>query len=207
MHCEATTKRGARCHNLAQPGSRFCHLHGVSEPQPLQRDENVEVAVPALQRVSRVSARAARVADPQTSVNPLLQTLASVLNDAQPAGRRPSPALKTKQSISADAGPAKTNGADHKPAEDPFEALAAAVSAAAAAAEKAAPQGSDHRKRRGPPAEPMAKAIYAAAYGIGYGVALPTFLLLGMLPDNALGRGLKDGAKAAKKAVDRRRKK
>jgi hypothetical protein len=90
---------------------------------------------------------------------------------------------------------------------DPFEALAAAVSAAAAAAEKTSPNGDAKRgKRHGPPDDAVGKTIYSAAYGVGYSVALPAFYLIEMLPDNSLGRGLRDGAKAAKQSVDRLRK-
>jgi hypothetical protein len=129
------------------------------------------------------------------------------MSNSSPTTDRQNLPPKNKRTIRANSLAEKSNGNTSPSADDPFEALAAAVSAAAEAAEQSAPNGHPKRgKRHGPPDDPLGKTIYSAAFGIGYGVALPTFLLIGMLPDNALGRGLRDGAKAAQQSVDRRHK-
>jgi len=37
--CEATTQSGEQCKLDAQPGSRFCHIHGASEEEPSGENE------------------------------------------------------------------------------------------------------------------------------------------------------------------------
>jgi hypothetical protein len=137
----------------------------------------------------------------------LLETLSNLLNDSANARNRQTTPTAKSPAASTSAPAGKSNGDSTHSTDDPFEALAAAVSAAAAAADQAPPDNQSKRgKRHGPPNDPLGKAVYAAAFGVGYGVALPTFFLLGMLPDNALGQGLRDGAKAAQETVERRRK-
>jgi len=206
VFCQAKTKRGTRCHNPAVAGSHFCHMHvshhnGGTEHK-VQRPQSVAAAA---DRNTQRAASRTRVVNP--TPNPLLQTLASLMSNSSPATDRQDLPPKNTRTSRASSAAEKSNGDTSPSADDPFEALAAAVSAAAEAAEQSAPNGQPKRgKRHGPPDDPLGKAIYSAAFGIGYGVALPTFLLIGMLPDNALGRGLKDGAKAAKEAVNRRQK-
>jgi len=145
-----------------------------------------------------------RAADPEA--NPLLETLTSLLNRPE-TGEGHKASEHQQATGNAAAAPDKSNGRSAARLDDPFESLAAAVSAAAAAVEHAQTNGKARtRKQRGAPNDAVGKAIYSAAYGFGYSVALPTFLLIGMLPDNAVGRGLKDGAKAAQQTVERRRK-
>jgi hypothetical protein len=156
------------------------------------------------------SASRTRLAEPET--NRLLQTLANLFTN--PPATRGEPKVPAKRKRVArtatvtDTSAVAEKTKDAAPStEDPFEALAAAVSAAAEAAEQTSANGEPKRgKRHGPPDDPLGKAIYSAAFGVGYGVALPTLLLIGMLPDNAVGRGLRDGARAARETVDRRRK-
>lgn len=48
----------------------------------------------------------------------------------------------------------------------------------------------------------MGRAVYAFGYWVSFGVSLPTMLVVRALPlDNALGWGLRDGARAADQAA------
>lgn len=54
--------------------------------------------------------------------------------------------------------------------------------------------------------EGINKTIYKSGYYLSYGVVFPTCFIAGLVPtDNAMGRGLIDGAHAARDAVQRMR--
>ncbi|MCY2967707.1 MAG: hypothetical protein NT069_29440, partial [Planctomycetota bacterium] len=86
---------------------------------------------------------------------------------------------------------------------DPLAALAAALAAASAASPKSTqePLADPAPAVDTTPNDPLSQLIYKAAYGLGYGVAFPTFMALSFVPDNALGRGLRDGAASAEETV------
>ena len=211
MYCHAKSKRGTRCHNLVVSGSDYCYVHASLPGRTEERPEKpakplpVKSGVPVNSGEIPQTRKRTRVRQPET--NPLLQTLFKLLNDSPSTSARRGTTTKTSKGADAFTVREKSNGNNPHPADNPFEALAAAVSAAAAAAEEAPPKGASQSSGRKSLADDvLGNAIYGAAYGIGYGVALPTLLLFAMLPDDALSRGLIDGAKAAQETVKRRRK-
>jgi len=189
----------------------------VALPTPARADSRGEDAM----RCQATTKRGTRCQNPAGEGERYCRVHATNGRHAEPAGSRtatneaaaPAPILETIASVLANATAPTQRAAQTPPANgaasNPLEALAAAVAAAAAKAaeEESKPRHNGRRKRQGPPEDPLGKTIYSTAYGVGYGVALPAYLLLGMLPDNALGRGLKDGAEAARLAAFRRRKK
>src|SRR6516165_6969048 len=100
LFCQATTKRGTRCHNPAVAGSHYCHVHAslhnggtkhkVQRPQP--------VAAAADHNAQRAASRT-RVANP--TQNPLLQTLASLMSNSSPTTDRQNLPPKNKRTIRA----------------------------------------------------------------------------------------------------------
>lgn len=178
MQCETITKRGERCRNRAVTGRSCCHQHS--------------------RNTSRVEL------EPPPTTPELMQSLAGVFSGL--AGGTASSLLGglnlSGSSVTGSAG-----------GDNPLATLAAALTAAA----KIPPQKSKARTaddssetakaRRARERGPLAQTVYKSAYGVGYGVAFPTFLLLSLLPDNALGDGLRDGAKNAYDTVRMMRKK
>lgn len=172
MQCETITKRGARCRNRAAAGRPCCHQHS-SGP-------------------SRVELK------PPATTPELLQSLAGVFTGL--AGGSAA-SLFDGLNLSGNHVTEKSAG------ESPLTALAAALAAAAKSpprrsSARTTGHASDEAKaRRAQERGPLSQTIYRSAYGVGYGVAFPTFLLLSLLPENALGDGLRDGAKSAHEAV------
>jgi len=173
MQCRATTKRATRCQNQTQGKARYCRVHGKAAPTP--------------------QPQAAR----QANESPAF---------AQPDADNPSAAFTSLADLLARAMPTDTAApaptAPQPSAADPFAALAAALAAAATTAET---QPNLDTAGQPPPAanSPLSQAIYSAAYGVGYGIAFPTFLLMGMLPNNPAGNGMRDGVRAAQDTVSR----
>jgi hypothetical protein len=98
--------------------------------------------------------------------------------------------------------PAPAAGSDN-----PFAAVVAALAAAALNPDTPEqPRKGGKKKKAAPPESPLSKAMYSVGHGVGYGVAFPTYLVLGMLPDNSLFRGFEDGVQAAKDTVQRMKK-
>jgi hypothetical protein len=53
--------------------------------------------------------------------------------------------------------------------------------------------------------EVLGRSVYRVCYVVSFGIVFPTVLLASFVPtDNALGHGLIEGARAARRAVDKR---
>ncbi len=184
MLCKAMTKRNTRCQNPAQPGSKYCRVHAVFEirqPSPDTRDRR-SIQSPTPQTAPKKSDPI-----PETQVKEAVKT--TTLQDL---------AASFLGSVSeAPSGPSEPSSADA------FAALAAAVAAAAAEAEV---KGPPDKTPASAPTDVLSRIAYTAGYAVGYGVAFPTCLLMEMLPDNPVSRGLREGAIAAKDSVERMRK-
>lgn len=128
----------------------------------------------------------------------------------QPPSPAPAPAEPLPQVLAEAATPARPQPPSHSselPESEPaFAALAAALAAAGTPEAAGEPSRNGKSERLAPSPTALSKAMHSAGYGIGYSLAFPTFLLLGMVPDNALFRGFQEGVDAARDTVERMQK-
>lgn len=89
-------------------------------------------------------------------------------------------------------------------ADNPFASIADAMSAVADQLEREQPARDEAQAFSDPPSSGISNAVYNAAYLLGFGVAMPVFFGLSLLPPNsAAARGLRDGARDAKRKLRR----
>jgi hypothetical protein len=87
--------------------------------------------------------------------------------------------------------------------KDPFQTVADALAAAAREIEEDEHSSPNIHSQPATDRGMLAQAAYSTSYGLGYSVMLPVVFACGLLPlDNAVGKGLKDGAVAAKSKVE-----
>jgi hypothetical protein len=114
-----------------------------------------------------------------------------------------------KQSPKKHGGAAAQPVQDTNPAKsstepkDPFQTVADALAAAAREIEEDEHSSPNIHSQPATDRGMLAQAAYSTSYGLGYSVMLPVVFACGLLPlDNAVGKGLKDGAVAAKSKVE-----